>query len=79
MKFYITKYALTQGILEKEGELVDSIQKGQQFLKCKNHEYYHGDDFHDNRGDAIIKANVMVNKKIASLIKQINKLETTTF
>ena len=84
MKFYVTKYALTQGILEKEGELVDSIQKGQQFLKCKNHfpimdEYYHGDDFHETKEKAILHAESMIINKIESLRKKILKLENIDF
>jgi len=79
MKFYVTKYALTQGIIEKEGELVDSIQKGQQFLKCKDDEYYHGTDFHETKEKAILHAKSMIINKIESLRKKILKLENIDF
>jgi hypothetical protein len=84
MKFYITKYALTQGILEKEGELVDSIKIGEKFLRVRNKspytdEYYHGNDFHESLIDAQILANNIVLRKIESLKKQITKLEKLKF
>jgi hypothetical protein len=81
MKFYITKYVLTQGILEKEGELVDSIS-GKKFLSCKGkycNEYFHGNDFHDTKEKAMIRADIMLTSKIASLQKQIEKLEKLKF
>lgn len=76
MKVWITKYALTQGIIETEAE------------RSKNHEdmidtgkfgYYHGSDWHTTEEDAIKKAEEMKIRKIISLEKQINKIKELKF
>lgn len=73
MKVYITKYALTKGILEKE---VEDCGNG-MVRENENHfpTYYHGTDWHKDKQSAIDKAEEMRKKKIASLKKQIEKLE----
>jgi ketol-acid reductoisomerase len=76
MKVWITKYALTQGIIETEAE------------RSKNHEdmidtgkfgYYHGSDWHKTKQEAIKKAEEMKEKKILSLEKQLTKLRILKF
>ena len=83
MKVWITKYALTDGILE--GEIIaehkireNPIEYKSRYL-CRNTEgdqfYLDGDDFCYTHECAIEKAKEMRQKKIASLKKQIKKLE----
>lgn len=67
MKVWITKYALTKGIFEKEViELDDEIvqESGNIFPV-----YYHGDgkEWHKTKESAIAKAEEMRRKKIAIL------------
>lgn len=77
MKAYITKYALTEGIQEKEGDISKSYPtmfRGEGFGNT-----FHGKDWHLNREDALKQAEAMRLKKIASLKKQIQKLENLKF
>lgn len=77
MKAWITKYALTKGILEKEVEdCGDGMvsERGRYFLAC-----YRGTDWHTDKKSAIAKAEEMRKKKIASLKKQIENLERMKF
>lgn len=79
MKVWITKYALTKGILEKECE-----DRGNGAVKEAENRfpiYYHreGDEWHRTKESAIKKAEEMRQKKIASLKKQIEKLEKMRF
>lgn len=80
MKVYITKYALTVGIEEADAELWDS---GMISVKPKASgyvtSYFHRDEWHRTKDDAIARAEVMRRAKIASLRKSIAKLETLTF
>jgi hypothetical protein len=75
MIYYITKYALTSGIIEKEGEVVIGLS-GKDMLVCRMNgvgwspsEYYHGNDFHKTKEDAIIDANHRLSRKITTLKK----------
>lgn len=77
MKVWITKYALTKGILEKEVE-----DCGDGMIKEKESHfptYYHGTEWHSEKQSAIEKAEEMRKKKIASLKKQMEKLERMKF
>ncbi|MFJ2455415.1 hypothetical protein ACIOWK_27385 [Pseudomonas protegens] len=75
MKVWITKYALTAGIIEAEGVIEapgmisyhDSTGPALQFA--------HGLDWYLTERDAMDRAEEMRQKKIASLQKQIKKLE----
>ena len=80
MKVWITKYALTRGILQADGEadgsmfeVTDSRHPGA--LKI----YYHGDEWHIKRAAAVKRAEEMRRKKIASLRRQITRLEALIF
>lgn len=79
MKVWITKYALTDGIIEAEGEpyglewVSASWDNG---CLCNNFEQ---GEWFDTRERAIQKAEEMRQKKIASLKKQIEKLERMRF
>ena len=75
MRIWITKYALTDGILEQEGEKLDdsTVRVGLLYL------HREGVDWHTSRESAIARAEVMRKKKIESLRKQIAKLEVLKF
>jgi hypothetical protein len=75
MKIYVTKYALTAGIKEHEAEISSS---GGAYVNGLYGGFF-GNDFWDNEEEAKKHANVMRLKKIASLKKQIEKLEKLTF
>ena len=77
---WITKYALTQGIEVLEVEepsqtqpSIITVQRPGRFT-----EYYHGqgNDWHLSEKAALERAEIMRNKKIISLEKQIKKLKT---
>lgn len=79
---FITKYALTQGIFEKQVEHCTDISDqmvavlGQTFQEC-----YHGEgrDWHRTKQGALLRADHMREAKIKSLKQQIKKLEKMTF
>jgi len=80
MKIYVTKYALTQGIYEVEAE----DETGGIFVAFSGSNrsyttYYHKGEYELTHAAAVTKANEMREKKIASLKKQIKKLEEMTF
>lgn len=77
MKVWITKYALTRGILEREVEdCGDGIVKDDSsYITC----YYNKKDYCLDNESAIAKAEEMRKKKIDSLKKQIDKLEKMKF
>lgn len=80
MKVWITKYALTRGIIEADGELTssDSVIILNRGLSLPTYWFYKG-DWHSNKQSAIKKAEEMRQKKIESLKKQIKKLEEMRF
>lgn len=85
MKVWITKYALTKGILEKECHdfCLDTDSTGNMICINENgyRQYYHGkgQEWHDCKESAIAKAEEVREKKIVSLKKQIKKLEDMKF
>lgn len=80
MKVWITKYALTKGIIEADAEkaLSDTvvIPRGRCILQSN---WFCIGDWHTSKKQAIAKAEEMRQKKIASLKKQIEKLEKMKF
>lgn len=88
MKVWITKYALTGGIIEAEivrrQIVIDEHTKEQVmgYILCDATGRKYGvqfDDFEYSLESAIAKAEEMRQKKIASLKKQIEKLEGMKF
>jgi hypothetical protein len=86
MKFYITKYALSQGIKEVEGEVHPTIGNGQMLTREKAigawvTETYHGEgkDWHRTHAAAVAKAEAMRLAKISALNRQIAKLQQLKF
>ena len=79
MKVWITKYALTDGIIEAEGEpywlewVSASWDNGYRCNDFKQGEWF------DTKERAIQKAEEMRKKKIESLKNQIEKLEEMRF
>ena len=80
MKVWITKYALSRGIIEADGEFTgfDSVSILNRDLSLPTHWFYKG-DWHSDKESAIKKAEEMRQKKISSLKKQIKKLEEMRF
>ena len=81
MKVWITKYALTQGIIEDDAEICINTDKTGNMISCGIGNYYHGEgkEWHKTKESAIKKSEEMRQKKIESLKKQIEKLERMRF
>ena len=79
MKVWITKYALTKGIIEAEGEVVRDHPNIFYANEIVNGLFGEGKEWHRTKESAIQKAEEMRQKKIASLKKQIKKLEEMRF
>jgi hypothetical protein len=79
MKVYVTKYALTRGILEGEG-VIDEENK---YVRVKNDRsadlYYLGVNVFTSKEEAIAKGEELRLKEIENLKKRIKKLETLSF
>jgi hypothetical protein len=75
MKKFITKYALTQGIEEKEGECSSS---GYFYVKGE-YTGYSPSEYFDTLKDAKENAENLRLKKIESLQKQLDKLNKMSF
>lgn len=78
IKVWITKYALTKGIIEAEaldcGGSMIAVRTSTPWLNS-----YHRNDWHKSEQSAKRWACVMRDKRIASLKNQIAKLEAMTF
>lgn len=79
MKVWITKYALTKGIYEAELKKEFSCRTIWIQRKGRYAESFDGKDWHKTKKAAIERAEEMQIKKIASLKKQIKKIESMTF
>lgn len=83
-KVYITKYALTSGIIERYGIL---CKESANMVECLNDDlsktqygcYYHGKDWHRTKESAIAQAEEMREKKLKSLNKKISKIKNLKF
>lgn len=78
-KVWLSKYALTIGIEEHVVRRVDG-----RFIDLEDEKYkwvllVWGRDVHASRGDAVIAAEVARKRKLASLLKQIQKLQGMEF
>lgn len=78
MKFYVTKYALTRGILEIYGE---SISSSLEIVKALDPEinYIEKPFWHVRKEEAIEHAESIRKRKIEALNKQIEKLKEMQF
>jgi hypothetical protein len=85
MKIFVTKYALSEGILEAEAEDLNPAYKDMVIVKGvpgKTYDqYFHGEgkNWHRDIQSARARAAKMVVSKIISLKKQISKLEAIVF
>ena len=77
MKVWITKYALTDGIIEADG--VRTTQGVYIANSGLNTDWFYGSDWHSNKQSAINKAEEMRQKEVESLKKKIKKLEGMRF
>jgi len=76
--YYVTKYALTQGIWKVQGE----ASEGRSGMLCfqmagglNNKDFAHGNDWHETLEAAQDRAEEMRQKKIASIAKQRKRLD----
>lgn len=76
MMVFITKYALTQGILEKDVTLLDS---GVVATPGTHANYFHKGEWYKERVEAIKDARLRKDRKISSIKKQIKRIEDLTF
>jgi hypothetical protein len=78
---WITKYALTEGIIEQHVEHCSDISDGMVSILGKRCFCYHGEgkDWHRTRDGAVKRAEKMRLAKIALLRAQIEKLEGLRF
>lgn len=79
MRVWITKYALTEGVFDVEGEITSSFP---DMCSWKSNGYpcfAHGKDWHKTESEALARAEQMRMNKIASLRKQIQKLDKLVF
>jgi len=79
--YYVTKYALTKGILKVNGS-----DEGDGMLRVEGvdgmmHMYYHGEgrEWHRNAQSALYRANKMRGKAIEYALKKISRLESMEF
>ena len=72
MKYYITKYALTSGVMFLEGEKTnfDDMIRTREHNNC-----YHRPDWHESWAEARLQIQKMRVAKIKSLKRQLDKLE----
>lgn len=79
-KVFITKYALTEGIKEIETDIRKNEVGNYEYVFYGNHYFFYiGKDAFTDKSEALKKAEEMKIRKIASLRKQIEKLEKLSF
>lgn len=81
MKVWITKYALTVGVIEKEVEQDDEMPNMVKSIHIEDRwqPYFHRPHWWPTEESAILRAEQMRNAKIKSLEKQIEKLKKLKF
>jgi hypothetical protein len=79
MTYYISKYALTQGILTRIGSKEVRLSDDGRVLMCPYCEMFHWGEWHRTRKEAVKVAEKMQLRKIAALKRQLAKLEAMTF
>lgn len=79
MKVYITKYALTKGIIEKEVEINESYPKMATVIGDKYHSSFFKPYWYETKQQAIDHCEELKTKKIDSLHKQLKKLSRIEF
>lgn len=81
MKFFITRYVLTNGIQEIEAEECGNGMLRTPRIANEIVKYFHGEgkDWHKTLENARVRAEEIRKKKIVSLNKSIKKLEQMKF
>lgn len=81
MKVWITKYAITGGIIEVDAEISSTSPTMIKADLSGRWSYFHGEgrDWHRTRESAVTRAEAMRVKKIASLKKSLKAIESLTF
>ena len=75
-KVFITKYALTSGIIEADVAVITENPKFCSYcLSGSFTNYFHGNDFHYTKEDAISDFEKRKQDKLLSLKKQLSKIE----
>lgn len=73
---YIVKYALTQGILKVKGYISDTTLVVKEGYYTQ---YYHRKEWTTDPEEAMRTAEEKRNKKLISLVKQLDKIKQMTF
>lgn len=76
---YITRYALTKGIIETELEVSERIPSMVKAPKIGCHAFFHDKDWHHSKDGAIAQANLMRNRKLVSIEKAAKKINGIDF
>lgn len=76
MKIWISQYALSEGVIETEGE---TREISMVRLNSGRYVYGEGRNWHRTREGAVARAEEMRKKKISSLRKQLERLEALCF
>lgn len=76
MKVYITKYCISNGILEREA---DEPLDDHKIRLVKGYSFFYKPDWHFTREEAIIRANEMRENRIQNLKNQIKNIEKIVF
>lgn len=81
MTVWVTKYALSRGILKLDAEVCDVKTDGTMVRVRGNYgdTYYHRQDWSPSESVAFAMAEVMRKKKIASLEKQLKAMKALKF
>ena len=77
MKVFITKFALTKGIIEANGEISENFPD--MLGVTGQYSHFNKSEWFIDRADAVANAEQRRLKKIASLEKQITKLKKLKF
>ena len=79
MKFWVTKYALSHGILDVNGEVSENCSTMMCYKSNGQEICVHRQEWHTTKESANAQANKMVKNKIVSLEKQIKKFKALKF
>lgn len=80
VKVWITKYAMTSGVFTAEAERAGNMGCIVRSVKRSRFTgWFQGNDWHTDEAKAIERFNQMKQKKIASLKKQLAKVEALEF
>lgn len=71
---YVTKYALTTGIVVVQAEVCSGISENMISVQGRYTATFHGEDWHRDLPSAVARAKQMVERKLKSLDKQRQKL-----